>query len=148
MASACFQSTIFFNVFALSMSLLVYDVILLFSVKSEYSIILSKQVIVWANSGCDMAFPYGMAKLRHLRKGCNGARPDQMIVKVGEHWECKLCRTHIKHPNNITLTKKIVQKLYKMYTKIIQNTWFVYILYTKIIQIKILFDNECRKNVH
>ena len=104
------------------MSLLVYDVILLFSVKSEYSIILSKQVIVCANSGCDMAFPYGMAKLRHLRKGCNGARPDQMIVKVGEHWECKLCRTHIKHSNNITLTKKIVQKLYKMYTKIIQNT--------------------------
>ena len=104
------------------MTLLVYDVILLFSVKSEYSIILSKQVIVCANSGCDMAFPYGMAKLRHLRKGCNGARPDQMIVKVGEHWECKLCRTHIKHPNNITLTKKIVQKLYKMYTKIIQNT--------------------------
>ena len=35
-----------------------------------------------------------------------------------------------------------------MYTKIIQNTNFVYILYTKIVQIKILHDNECTKNVH
>ena len=35
MASACFQSIIFFNVFALSMTLLVY-VILLFTVKSEH----------------------------------------------------------------------------------------------------------------
>ena len=35
-----------------------------------------------------------------------------------------------------------------MYTKIIQNTKFVYILYTKIVQIKILHDNECTKNAH
>ena len=50
--------------------------------------------------------------------------------------------------NMTFLTKKFVQKLYKMYTKIIQNTKFVYILYTKIVQIKILYDNECTKNVH
>ena len=47
-----------------------------------------------------------------------------------------------------SLTKKIVQKLYKIYTKIKQNTYFVYVLYTKIVQIKILFDNECTKNVY
>ena len=47
-----------------------------------------------------------------------------------------------------TLTKKFVQKLYKMYTKTIQNTKFVYSLHAKIVQIKILFDNECTKNVH
>ena len=47
-----------------------------------------------------------------------------------------------------SLNKKIVQKLYKIYTKIKQNTYFVYVLYTKIVQIKILFDNECTKNVH
>ena len=47
-----------------------------------------------------------------------------------------------------TFTKKFVQKLYKIYTKIIQNTKLVYILYTKIVQIKILYDNECTKNVH
>ena len=35
-----------------------------------------------------------------------------------------------------------------MYTKIIQNTKFVYILYTKIVQIKILYHNECTRNVH
>ena len=29
-----------------------------------------------------------------------------------------------------------------------QNTKFVYIFYTKIAQIKILYDNECTKNVH
>ena len=34
-----------------------------------------------------------------------------------------------------------------MYTKIIQNTNFVYNLYTKIVQIKIFYDNECTKNV-
>ena len=34
-----------------------------------------------------------------------------------------------------------------MYTKIIQNTNIVYILYTEIVQIKILYDNECTKNV-
>ena len=28
-----------------------------------------------------------------------------------------------------------------MYTKIVQSTKFVYILYTKIVQIKILYDN-------
>ena len=44
--------------------------------------------------------------------------------------------------------QKNVQKLYKMYTKIIQNTKFVYILYAKIVQIKILHDNECTKNAH
>ena len=32
-----------------------------------------------------------------------------------------------------------------MYTKITQNTKFVYILYTKIVQIKILYDQECTK---
>ena len=46
------------------------------------------------------------------------------------------------------LTKIFVQKLYKMYLKIIQNTKFIYILHTKIVQIKILYDNECTKNVH
>ena len=35
-----------------------------------------------------------------------------------------------------------------MYTKIMQNTKFVYILYTKITQIKILYDKECTKNIH
>ena len=35
-----------------------------------------------------------------------------------------------------------------MYTKIIQNTGFVNILYTKIAQIKISYDIECTKNVH
>ena len=35
-----------------------------------------------------------------------------------------------------------------MYTKNIQNTKFVYILYTKIVQIKILYNNECTKNAH
>ena len=39
---------------------------------------------------------------------------------------------------NKSLTKQFVQKLYKMYTKIIPNTKFVYILYAKIAQIKIL----------
>ena len=34
-----------------------------------------------------------------------------------------------------------------MYTKIIQNTNFVYNLYTKIVQIKVFYDNECTKNV-
>ena len=41
------------------------------------------------------------------------------------------------------LTKTFVQNLYKMYRKIIQNTKFAYILYTKIVQIKILYDNYC-----
>ena len=35
-----------------------------------------------------------------------------------------------------------------MYTKIIQNTKFVYILYTKIVQINILYEKECTKYVH
>ena len=35
-----------------------------------------------------------------------------------------------------------------MQNKIIQNTKFVYVLYTKIVQIKILYDKECRKNVN
>ena len=35
-----------------------------------------------------------------------------------------------------------------MYTKFIQNTKFVYIFYTKIVQITILYDNECTKNLH
>ena len=35
-----------------------------------------------------------------------------------------------------------------MYTKIIQNTKFAYILCTNIAQIKILCDNECTKNAH
>ena len=35
-----------------------------------------------------------------------------------------------------------------MYTKIILNTKFVYNLYTKIVQIKILYDNEYTKSVH
>ena len=47
-----------------------------------------------------------------------------------------------------TLTKTLVQKLYKIHKKIIQNTKFVYILYTKIVQIKILYDNECTRNLH
>ena len=32
-----------------------------------------------------------------------------------------------------------------MYTKIVQNTNFAYILYTKIVQIKILYDNPMYK---
>ena len=47
-----------------------------------------------------------------------------------------------------TLTKKFVQTLHKIYTTILQSTKFVYILYTKILQIKILYDNECTRNVH
>ena len=35
-----------------------------------------------------------------------------------------------------------------MYTNIIQNTSFGYILFTKIVQIKISFDTESTKNVH
>ena len=35
-----------------------------------------------------------------------------------------------------------------MYTNIIQNTKYVYILYTMIVQIKILYDNECTKKLH
>ena len=34
-----------------------------------------------------------------------------------------------------------------MYTLFIQNTNFVHILHIKIVQIKILYDNECTKNV-
>ena len=45
------------------------------------------------------------------------------------------------------LPKKNVQRLYKMYIKIIQNDKFVYILYTKIVQIKALHDNERIKYV-
>ena len=41
--------------------------------------------------------------------------------------------------------QKIVQKLYKMYTKFIQNTKIVHILYTKIVQIKTVYDNEYTK---
>ena len=47
-----------------------------------------------------------------------------------------------------SLTIKFVQKIYQMYTHIIQNTKFVYILHTKILQIKSWCDNECTKNVH
>ena len=54
----------------------------------------------------------------------------------------------IQDSNIYTLTKKFVQKLYKIYTKIIQNTKFVYNLYTKIVQIKIFYSNEYTKNVH
>ena len=46
------------------------------------------------------------------------------------------------------LTKKFVQKIYIMYKKITQNTKFVCILYTKIVQIKTLYDNECTKKLH
>ena len=35
-----------------------------------------------------------------------------------------------------------------MYTKIIQNAKFVHILYTTIVQIKILYDNECTKKLY
>ena len=35
-----------------------------------------------------------------------------------------------------------------MYPKIIQNDKFVYVLYTKIGQIKILYNNECTKIVY
>ena len=35
-----------------------------------------------------------------------------------------------------------------MHAKIIQSNKFVYILYTKIVQIKILYDNECTSNTH
>ena len=35
-----------------------------------------------------------------------------------------------------------------MYAKVKQNTKFLYILYTKIVQIKILYDKEYTKNIH
>ena len=35
-----------------------------------------------------------------------------------------------------------------MYTKIMQNTKITFILYTNIVQIKILYHNEYTKNVH
>ena len=35
-----------------------------------------------------------------------------------------------------------------MHTKIIENTSFVYILYTKIVQIKISYNIKCTKDVH
>ena len=35
-----------------------------------------------------------------------------------------------------------------MYTKIMQNTNLAYFLYTKIVEIKILYDHECTKNVY
>ena len=41
-----------------------------------------------------------------------------------------------------------LQKLNKMYSKIFQNTKFVYILYTKIVKIKVYYNNECTKNAH
>ena len=107
LASACFKSIIFFDVLALSMTLLVHDVILLFSVKSEYSIMSSKKVIVCPNIGSDMTFPYRMAKLHHSWKGCNSTPTQQSIVKVDKRWECKLCRTRIKHQNNISRHKKV-----------------------------------------
>ena len=47
----------------------------------------------------------------------------------------------------MALAKTFLQKLYKMYTKVIQNTISVYVWYTEIVQIKILYDNECTKNV-
>ena len=46
-----------------------------------------------------------------------------------------------------SLTKKNIQELDKTHTKIIQNTKFVYILYIKIAQIKISYNNECTKNI-
>ena len=35
-----------------------------------------------------------------------------------------------------------------MDTKIIENIKFVHILYTKIVQIKTFYDNECTRNIH
>ena len=35
-----------------------------------------------------------------------------------------------------------------MYAKTIQNTKLVYILYTNIVQIKVLYGNECTRNAH
>ena len=58
----------------------------------------------------------------------------------------KFCEGCISY--EVTLTKTFVQKLYKPHTKITQNTKFVYILYRKIVRIRILFDNECTKDVH
>ena len=58
----------------------------------------------------------------------------------------KFCEGCISH--EVTLTKTFVQKLYKTHTKITQNTKFVYILYRRIVRIRILFDNECTKDVH
>ena len=54
-------------------------------------------------------------------------------------------------PNVLILYPPLPKNLYKNYkmdTKIIQNTKFVYILYTKIVQIKTLYDNECTRNIH
>ena len=45
----------------------------------------------------------------------------------------------------VTDTEKLLHKLYKIYTKVIKNIKFVHILYTKILQINILCDNEYKK---
>ena len=68
------------------------------------------------------------------------------LVKTKRHIKHLLYKNYIKKKSS--LTKKCVQKLYKMCTKIIQNTKCAYILYTKIVKIKILYDNEHKRNVH
>ena len=45
-------------------------------------------------------------------------------------------------PSEIILTKKFEQKVYKMYTKFIQNIYIVNTLYRKIVQIKNSYGNE------
>ena len=47
-----------------------------------------------------------------------------------------------------TLTQTFVQKLNKMYTKIILNTQYVYTLYTRIVQMKSSYDHKCIRNEH
>ena len=48
-----------------------------------------------------------------------------------------------------SLTKKIVQKLYTMHTKIMQNSIkFAYILYMKIVKSKTSYDNKYTRLVH
>ena len=56
--------------------------------------------------------------------------------------------TYYTNMNNVYMIYCHIIPYQKICTKITQNTKFVYILYTKIVQIKILYDNECTKNVH
>ena len=44
--------------------------------------------------------------------------------------------------------KNCTKTIQNVHTKKILNTKFAYILYTKIVQIQILYNNECTKNIH
>ena len=73
---------------------------------------------------------------------------------LGEFWSAYFTIDHVQlnflliESPVASVTKKVVQKLWKVYTKIIQNTKFVYILYIKVVPIKILYDNKCTGNAN